>query len=188
MEAVAAAAVISSVHTPPTGYSVQCYATHAETAAQRRAAQLIEKEKLVLFRSINSSRVVEGQQPLRLDPSLSKYAQDYAEVLYAEDRSPNSNNSGETGPTNSVVVVMAPSGARVARLISPPRIGALACGEMWYGGKYRRHLYNMEGVNEHPENCPCYLRVVFETMTDPGWKVIGIGRGKDGRWIVELRQ
>ena len=85
---------------------------------------------------------------------------------------------------------MSPSGRRVARLVSPPHMGALACGEMWYGGKYRRHLYsiNPETMGEHPENCPCHLRIVFETMVDEGWEGVGIGRGNDGRWVVELME
>ncbi len=184
MEKVAEAAGIAPARTAPIGYSVECYATHAETATQRKAAQLTEKEKLVLFNSINSSRRAEGRSALRLKPSLSKYAQDHADILYQEDRIPNN----EPTSTNSVIVVMAPSGARVARLTSPPRIGALACGEMWYGGKYRRHLYSMDGAGEHPDDCTCHLRIVFETMVDDGWKAIGIGRGEDGRWVVELGQ
>ena len=182
--AIAAAAPFQNA---PTGYSVQCYATHAEDEQKRKEAEAVEKEKMILFNHINSSRQLEGAHVLQLKPLLAKYAQDHADMLYTEEHS-----TTTPGPasTNSVVVVMAPSGSRVARLVSQPRIGALACGEMWYGGKYRRHLYSVstETVNAHPDNCPCHLRIVFETMVDEGWKAAGIGRGEDGRWVVELGQ
>lgn len=186
----AAAAAVPFHQTPPTGYSVQCYATFAEDEQKRRDAEVAEKEKMVLLNSINSSRHAEGTSPLRMKPILAKYAQDYADMLFSEDINNSHHSAADPKPIglNSVVVVMAPSGARVARLVSPPRIGALACGEMWYGGKYRRHLYNLESVAAHPDDCPCHLRIVFETMVDEAWKAIGIGRGEDGRWVVELGQ
>ena len=32
-----------------------------------------------------------------------------------------------------------PDTANAIRLVSPPGLGALACGELWAGGKYKRH-------------------------------------------------
>ena len=189
-EAAAAAAVtpfeVNTTTTISTGYSVDCYATHAEDERKRKEALAAEKEKLVLFNSINCSRQAENTHPLQLNTVLCKLAQDHADILFHEEHS----NTFLAPQTNQVVVVMSPSGARVARLVSPPGIGALACGEMWYGGKYRRHLYNItpDNVGEHPDNCPCHLRIVFEAMVDEGWTAIGIGRGDDGRWVVELGQ
>ena len=171
-----------------TGYSVECYATHTEDAQRRKEAAATEKEKLVLLNSINSSRQAEGAPPLRLNPLLSKLAQDQADLLAHEDAHPSPvKGTIRAASPNSVTVVMAPSGARVARLISPPRMGALACGEMWYGGKYRRHLYGLSTAG-CPEDCPCHLRMVFETLVDAGWVGVGVGRGGDGRWVVELME
>jgi hypothetical protein len=194
--AAAAATPFTSSNRPAaaTGYSVECYATHVEDEKRRKEAAATEKEKLVLLHSINSSRQAEGVHPLRLQPLLCKLAQDQADLLAHEDAYPStirpSNNNDSVASPNSVTVVMSPFGARVARLISPPHMGALACGEMWYGGKYRRHLYSLstETAGEHPENCPCHLRMVFETMVDGGWEDVGIGRGVDGRWVVELME
>lgn len=218
--AIAAYAAAQPVHRPPaaTGYSVKCYATHAEDEAKRKDTALIEKEKTALFTSINSSRHAEGKHPLRLCPLLTRHAQDHADTLFKEDtlhtasfyppsstdsNPPPTSTDNTSHPTpNQVVVVMTPSGARSARLVSPPRMGALACGELWYGGKYKRHLFAMEargGVGaphayahtpEHhaADDCPCHLRIVFETMVDEGWGAMGIGRGEDGRWVVELGQ
>ena len=189
-EAAAAAAAtpfeISATTTTTAGYSVECYATHAEDEKKRKEAIAAEREKVVLFNSINSSRQAEGLPPLRLKLHLCKYAQDHADMLFNEEHG----NGTPVSNTNNVVVVMSSSGARVARLVSPPRMGALACGEMWYGGKYKRHLYNItpENVGEHPDDCPCHLRIAFETMVDEGWSAIGVGRGEDGRWVVELGQ
>ena len=45
-----------------------------------------------------------------------------------------------------------------------------------------------ERLASHPDDCPCHLRIAFETMVDDGWNGIGIGRGEDGRWVVELGQ
>ena len=189
-EAAAAAAAVpfeTMTTTITSSYSVQCYATHAEDEQKRKDAEAAEKEKLVLLNSINSSRQAEGNHPLILKLLLCKYAQEHADLLFDEEHHCGTNVSGST---NSVMVVMSPSGARVARLVSQPRIGALACGEMWYGGKYRRHLYNItpENVGEHPDDCPCHLRIVFETIVDEGWNAIGIGRSEDARWVVELGQ
>lgn len=170
----------------PTGYTANCYATFAEDEKRRLDAEAADKEKLVLFSSINSSRNVEGKPPVRLKPLLSEHAQDYADMLLIEERA--RSQESDEAPNSTVMVVMAPSGSRVARIVSPPKIGALACGEMWYGGKYRRHLYPLEGERPHPEDCPCHLRIVFETMVDQGWKAIGIGRGEDSRWVVEFAE
>ena len=182
-------AAIKEAATPAKGIgnSAVCYATHAEDEKRKKEAQAGEKEKMVLFNSINGARLAENAHKLRLSPVLCDYAQDHADNLYNEDHSA---PDQPPASTNSVVVVMAPSGARVARLVSPPKIGALACGEMWYGGKYRRHLYSMstENAPPHPDDCPCHLRILFETMVDEGWNAIGIGRGEDGRWVVELGQ
>ena len=108
-------------------------------------------------------------------------------MLYSEDQ-----HSSEPVKPEAAVVVMSPGLRRVARLVSPPRMGALSCGEMWYGGKYKRHQYNidseLERTRPHPDDCPCRLRIVFETMVDSGWKTIGIGRGEDSRWVVELEE
>lgn len=204
-EAAAQAATIAAV-TPfdaagrpsgagATGYFVECYATHVEDERKRKDALATEKEKMVLFHSINMSRQVEGVHPLRLKTVLCKLAQDQADILAHDDlypppTRPGSNSASATANQNSVTVVMSPSGRRVARLVSPPHMGALACGEMWYGGKYRRHLYSIdpESPGGHPDNCPCHLRMVFETMVDEGWDGVGIGRGLDGRWVVELME
>jgi hypothetical protein len=202
-EAAAQAATIAAV-TPfdlagrpsgagATGYSVECYATHVEDEKKRKDALATEKEKMVLFNSINMSRQAEGVHPLRLKTVLCKLAQDQADMLAYDDLYPPPTRPGSTSATtnpNSVTVVMSPSGRRVARLVSPPHMGALACGEMWYGGKYRRHLYSIdpESPGSHPDNCPCHLRMVFETMVDEGWDGVGIGRGLDGRWVVELME
>lgn len=170
-----------------TGSFVRCYASHLEDEAKRREAGAVEKEKSVLLKSINSSRRAEGILPLQTRPELNQCAQDYADMLCNEEQC---SVNPATFTTNSVVVVMSPSGSRAARLVSPPRMGALACGEMWHGGKYKRHLYStaLERVRAHPDNCPCHLRIVFETMVDEGWNAIGVGRGEDGRWVVELGQ
>lgn len=192
LEAAATAAAAPSLlsEAQSLGYSVQCYATFAEDERKRQEAETAEKEKLLLFHSINSSRHAEGRESLRLKPLLAKYAQDYADMLFAEDAS-----SADPVPAthDAVVIVMSPSGSRVARFVSPPRIGALACGELWYGGKYKRHLYDPAvggGGSEkaHPDDCPCHLRIVFETLVDAGWKALGIGRGEDSRWVVEVTE
>ena len=30
--------------------------------------------------------------------------------------------------------------------------------------------------------------MVFETLVDGGWAGVGVGRGGDGRWVVELME
>ena len=185
--AIAAAATPFQASPKNVGNKVQCYATHAEDEKKRKGDQAIEKEKMALFNSINGARQAENVHKLGFKPLLAEYAQDHADMLYSEEHC---SSNPSPASTNSVVVVMAPSGARVARLVSPPKIGALSCGEMWYGGKYKRHLYSMatDNVTTHPDDCPCHLRIVFETMVDEGWNSIGVGRGEDGRWVVELGQ
>ena len=161
-------------------YDVQCYATHAEDAQKRKEAEAAEKEKMVLFTSINNSRQFEGLHRLPLKPSLCKIAQDHADMLFDEDY-----RFATPIPSHEpVMVCLTRSGTRTARLVSPPGRGALGCGEMWYGGKYQRPVYNTasESAGEHPG----HLRIIFETMMDEAWNAIGVGRGDDGRWVVQL--
>ncbi len=191
-----------------TGYSVQCYATHLEDESRKKEEAATEKEVMVLFNSINISRQVEGASPLKLNSALWHHAQEHAEQLHVEEvcSSPGGTLSSLPAYVPNVTVHTPRAGRRRATLVSPPAIGALACGEMWYGGKYRRHLYAVReagsgsgsgssigsgGSDEgpvHPEDCPCRLRMVFETMVDDGWTCVGIGRGGNGngRWVVEL--
>ena len=71
-----------------TGYSVECYATHAEDEQRRKDALAVEKEKMVLFTSINSSRQAEGVHPLRLKTVLCKLAQDQADYSPTKQTTP----------------------------------------------------------------------------------------------------
>ncbi|KAK5164785.1 uncharacterized protein LTR77_009449 [Saxophila tyrrhenica] len=194
---------------PRTGYSVQCYATHIEDEARRKETVAAEKEVMGLLNSINVSRRVEGSLPLKLKPLLCKHAQEQADTLFAEENCsipPSPGSAPLPAYVPNVTIHESRSGRRRATLISPPAIGALACGEMWYGGKYRAHLYAVREASSsgasgssggsiaseegpvHQEDCPCRLRMVFETMVDEGWTCVGIGRGGDGRgrWVVEL--
>ena len=77
----------------------------------------------------------------------------------------------------------------------PARAGSGSSGEMDDGGddgvsrgSRSNHHHNVQ--YHHPEDCPCHLRIVFETMVDEGWRVVGIGRGGGeagrGRWVVEF--
>jgi hypothetical protein len=104
------------------------------------------------------------------------------------------------------------------RLISPPDIGALACGELWAGGKYKRHKTVKPGQvpaehrftmlpdfeldlkdgdkdsgismlspgHDGTAYCGCAEYDAYVAVTDKRWKSVGIGRARDGRWVVEL--
>lgn len=77
----AALAVAAPFETQQTGYSVQCYATFAEDEMKRKQAEASQKEKLVLFNSINASRRVEGRGPLKRKCD-SRYSIDLRVVLF----------------------------------------------------------------------------------------------------------
>jgi len=80
LEAAATAAAAPSLlsEAQSLGYSVQCYATFAEDERKRQEAETAEKEKLLLFHSINSSRHAEGREPLRLRRKLRRSRARYA--------------------------------------------------------------------------------------------------------------
>jgi hypothetical protein len=103
-------------------------------------------------------------------------------------------------------------------LISPPDIGALACGGLWAGGKYKRHKTVKPGQvpaehrftmlpdfeldfkdgdkdsgismlspgHDGTAYCGCAEYDAYVAVTDKRWKSVGIGRARDGRWVVEL--
>lgn len=72
-------------------------------------------------------------------------------------------------------------------MISPPGLGALTCGMLWCGGRYRLHTELMRADSRvHPEDCPCHLYEVYDTMKDGRWIIAGVGKTADGRWVVEL--
>ena len=170
-------------------YQVMCYATHAEDEARRKEEHRIQGQKQELVLRINKCRAFEHSAALLMSPTLSQHAQQYADTF---DPSPSAARN------NSVAVLVAPNGARTARLVSPAGMGVMACVEQWYGGKYRTHHVSPRprssrstddcsvGEWEHPEDCGCHLRTVFEMLVDAAWITIGVGRTLRGAWVVQL--
>jgi hypothetical protein len=50
-----------------------------------------------------------------------------------------------------------------------------------YGGT--RPVQAGRGGNTH---CPCFEHDAWQTVTDPRWTVIGIGKARDDRWVVQF--
>lgn len=199
------ATTFASSAMPSTSYSAEC--TSSAQASTRHAEHT--RETHALLRSINSMRHAEGVTPLLFDPALSADLQAYADIM--EDLEP-ALPASPTSPTT--ITPSSPSSGdgkhHSARLTSPAGLGALACAELWYGGKYKRHLHRLLPppsptfaalAPQHGEDCACHVRKVFEVLVDGAWEVVGIARtpvvvgdvrggggggGSGGRWVVEL--
>ncbi|KAI6821390.1 hypothetical protein KC365_g14276 [Hortaea werneckii] len=171
-------------------FDVTCTASASYTAEK----QSLAREKEALLRSINSLRNGISVPALREDLDLSDELQRHAELL--RDliwQRPTPLKSGEY--PNTTITPSDRWGQYTIRLVSPPGLGGLACGELWYSGKFRRHASQQATVlsamtgdqeNVHPELCPCRQKLVYDILTYPTWTSIGIGRTRDSRWIVEL--
>lgn len=110
------------------------------------------QEQTILVRSINSTRAAASATPLDLHPLLSNRAQDYVGLCLPPLPPPKPNRHGyrQVGSSWSKhsrycvtqienVQFKSPSTASAVRLISPPGLGMLACGELWASGKNKRH-------------------------------------------------
>ncbi|KAK5127170.1 hypothetical protein LTR85_008531 [Meristemomyces frigidus] len=154
-------------------------------AAEERARAAIEQEKWVLLNSINSARKLEGALSVILDQALSNDLQGYADISEDSDMLQPIRSPGQVTTMRATTITASTSsrGTRSVLLVSPPGLGGLACGELWYGGKYKHHAYSAPSEDRvHPEDCPCHGGKVFDTMVDGMWKTVGIARFlKDGR-------
>ncbi|KAH9835968.1 hypothetical protein Tdes44962_MAKER01887 [Teratosphaeria destructans] len=156
----------------------------------------LESEKKVFYNAINSARKSEGARYVKLDPTIAADVQSYADTLpqlrawerHREDVSTRASTCIEQG--------MSQHGRESFRLISPPGYRALACCELWCRGKHirhprlRQHVRRLTHVStysrRHFGGSLCHLSTAFDTMVDPRWEFVGIGRTEDRRWIVEF--
>ncbi|KAK4539446.1 hypothetical protein LTR36_010923 [Oleoguttula mirabilis] len=159
-------------------------------AAESTQRVEIERDKWILLSSLNSARKLEGALPVILDQALSNELQAYADISEDSDLLQPVYSLGEvvSMPPTTITPATSSRGQQTVLLTSPPGLGGLACGELWYGGKYKRHAYSAPPRDRvHPENCPCHGRKVFDTVVDGVWKSVSIARYlESGRWLVEL--
>lgn len=83
-----------------------------------------------------------------------------------------------------------------AQIVSRKGLGAYACNEGWYCEKYRsrRYVYTPQPPVFREETAEReskgtiggaqVLGSCFEVMTESKWKWVGVGAGKDGRWVI----
>jgi hypothetical protein len=146
------------------------YATRAFAAS--KPPELSHQQALV--QNMNASRAAEDVAPLDLHPLLSNRAQDYVALqlpplpppkptptAFRRHMSMHLRNSRPRATKIEQVEFLDPSGAHAVRLISPPGLGALACAELWAGGKYKRH--KTVNVSNHSEQHRYTLFPDFET-------------------------
>lgn len=184
-------------------------------------------EQLILLNNINATRATVCNGPVDLHPLLSNRAQDYVSLQlpplpppkpihpgHKRQMSMAAHQNRSRGTKIEPVEFHSPSGASAIRLISPPGLGALACGELWASGKYKRHktvktghvpadhrftllpgfeMSDRESVipvvsSGHTSAtwCSCAEYDSWKAVTDARWKSVGIGRAEDGRWVVEF--
>lgn len=182
-------------------------------------------EQTALVRSLNGMRASVSVEPLDLHPLLSNHAQDHAALYLAPlpppkplppgfaPRRSSARQIKHRATTIEAIEFKSPGSAAAVRLISPPGLGALACGELWAGGKYKRHktvrhgqvpsqhrftllpgfelndrdsVATNESWNAGASWCGCAEWDAYRAVTDGRWKCCGVGRAEDGRWVVEL--
>jgi hypothetical protein len=181
------------------------------------------REKTDLVRSLNIARSSVCAKLLDLHPLLSNRAQDYAGIClpplppprtvslnHRKNRDPMAvaAAAASTAPlgharqqrkprisTTIEVISFGYSGtANVIRLVSPPGLGALACGELWAGGKYKRHKnaalgLDVSGLRSAGQHRFTLLsdfdadgRESFATVESEGGCSSSAGGGEAARW------
>lgn len=177
--------------------SVECFGTANPPAKHVE----LRRERTALLGAINALRAGEQARPVVEDEGLSGELQGHAEamvdLLAVEEARALRSVRAEAVVTTTITVTEGWGGRYCIRLISPPELGAgRMCGEYWRQGKWARHT----AANPAPAPtsmvdgdrveslavCPCRERQVFEILISPTWRVIGLGRTRDGRWVVEL--
>jgi hypothetical protein len=133
------------------------------------------REKTDLVRSLNIARSSVCAKLLDLHPLLSNRAQDYigislplmpppsplplghqhrstlvaaaaaAASTAAMNHTRQQQQPQQPSTTIETISFKHPNAANAIRLISSPGLGALACGELWAGGKYKRHKRLLSG-------------------------------------------
>lgn len=133
-------------------------ADESPTTYAKRALAATKPPKIAdqtaLVDNMNASRAAMSVPPLDLHPLLSNRAQDYVALQLPPLPPPKptpvafkrhmSINSKQSLPRASRIEKVeflsgSPTTSSAVRLISPPGLGALACAELWAGGKYKRH-------------------------------------------------
>jgi len=163
-------------------------ATCSSKADRDKIQRELNREKAALLGSINLTRRGEGVSTVNEDDQLSNELQFYADNVMEEIPALKS-SLNQLVPTTPTIVTPSTShnGTATIRLISPPSLGGLACGELWYGGKYKRHTNSAPPVKSvHPEECPCHQKAVFDIVIHESWKTVGLARSKGRHWVVEL--
>jgi hypothetical protein len=188
-------------------------------------------EQMSLLKTMNDTRKAIFMGPLDLHPLLSLRVQDYVTLqllpipppkptaaVYKHHMSMTTKYALPRATQIEKVEFLAASSTNAIRLISPPGMGALACGELWAGGKYKRHKTVKPGQvpaehrftmlpdfeldikavdkdsmismvsrgHDGTAYCGCAEYDAYVAVTDKRWKSVGIGRARDGRWVVEL--
>ncbi|KAF2769069.1 hypothetical protein EJ03DRAFT_106155 [Teratosphaeria nubilosa] len=156
----------------------------------------LEIEKKVFYNAINNARRSEGARHVKLDPAIAADVQAYAETLPQLQPRGSPWEDVSTRASTFIEQGMPQHGRESVRLIGPPGYRALACCELWCSGKHirrshfgqhvRRLMHISSFSRRHPAGRQRHLYTAFETMIDPKWEVMGIGRTADGRWVVEF--
>ena len=177
-----------------TKYAVECSSAAAEVAAMEKEAA----GKQAFVDQLNYCRRTEGQPFLIYDAELSAHAQHHADNCDAANPLAFIHPSTplQTLPTpqrpDTVVTITSPLNPQLpaARVTSERGLGAMACAERWYSGKLKYHHIPVTNLERHAEDCPCKLRIVYETVFSAHYSRIGVGKGVEGAgrgiWVVEL--
>ncbi|TKA60219.1 hypothetical protein B0A55_12424 [Friedmanniomyces simplex] len=176
------------------GYSAACVAGTGgmEMLQRKRCGVLTERDRAALLSSLNSSRGLEGCGALEYDPLFFDEMKGHGSAPEGlADSSGLANHLDvHVQHLQPTTIARLPGGGM--RIVSPPGYGALACGELWAGGKYRAHAYTTGpdrradgGGEEHAGWCPCHLRKVWECLVEQRWRRVGVGMS-GGRWVVVL--
>ncbi|KAK5108331.1 hypothetical protein LTR62_008427 [Meristemomyces frigidus] len=144
--------------------------------------------KAALLRSLNSARHIERVPHVVLDDDICATLRQYANSI--DDLKTSTNNSA----LQYTMIMpfhhpLSNDHTKSLRLVSPPGLGGLACGELWSGGKYKRHMISLYHTDpEHLRTCACHLHVVWQCLVEPRYTRFGAARSRDGKWIVQLEE
>lgn len=177
-----------------TNYQVSC----TSAAEDVKKAKEHMDERLFLIARLNAGRKTEGVAPFIIDDELMAHAQQHADndataadaALQLRYNEPNPKPDKALLP-DTVIIIPSPCDTRfdAARVVSRRGLGAFACAERWYNGKFRGHVFQgAKNMESHRDDiCDCRLVPVSATLMAGEYVKIGVGKAfETGIWVAEI--
>lgn len=132
--------------------------------------------------SINDTRALQGAPSLAVHQALCAEAEILATMYDVQQGAAGNRWSTEMGLQEDTDTL---------ELIGPPFVGGRVTAKMWAEGRYSRDTQRSHANFSHLDHkeCQCHNFKVWEAITDPKWRAIGLSRTEEElRWVVVLSE